>query len=152
MRHQVLIELESLVKECLRFCTNEAYKHNNKISYSVKWEKGTHALLDGTTKITSYYSLTLTMVDKRESPSGKTIELYRNYYPTKVGVTAEKLEEQAYKEFVLNGISSLINITYAGYLDQRQKDYTNIEDVKLSPELEVLKDAIDETKPRIIIP
>lgn len=152
MRHQVLIELESLVKECFRFCTNQAYANGNKISYAVEWKKGEKALEDNGTRITSYYTLRVTMLDKRETPVGKTIELYTNHYPVKIGTPVEKLEELAYKELVVNGIASLINVTYAGYLEQTQKAYTKVEDVKLSPELEVLKDAIEEAKPTIIKP
>lgn len=152
MRHQVLIETEALVKEALRVCTNQAYANGYKISYSVKWEKGEQALLDPQgKKITNYHSLTLTMIDKRESPIGSSIELYRNYYPAKIGTPTEKLEEVAYKEFILNGISSLINVTYAGYEEQKKKTYTNVEDVKLNPELETLKDVIEESKPKIIV-
>ena len=153
MRHQVLIETENLVKECLRFCTNQAYANKVKCAYSVEWKKGEHAILDDRgKKITNYYSLTLVMVDKRESPVGNRIELYRNYYPTEIGVTAEKLEEKAYKEFILNGISSLINVTYAGFVAQKTKVYTNVEDVKLNPAIEDLKDDIDASKPKIITP
>jgi hypothetical protein len=152
MRHQVLIETESLVKEALRFCTNQAYVNGNKITYEVKWEKGVHALLDDKgKKITNYHSLCLTMIDKRNSPVGKKIELVTNHYPAQIGVSTEKLEEQAYKELILNGLASLINITYAGYIEQTKKDYTKVEDVKVSMELETLKDAIDESKPKIIV-
>ena len=151
MRHQVLIELESMVKQMLAYMTNSQYAAGYKISYKYTWEKGTKVIDAGDGKpIKNYYVLNFIMVDKRESPVGINIELCTTFYPIEVGVPVEKLEEQALKELILNGLQSLANVTYAAYEYQKSKEYTEAKNVELDEKIEALRESAK--KPNLYVP
>ena len=149
----ILIELESLVKQCLTSMTNQMYARNIKFAYKMKWEKG-EALIDNGAghKTRDYYSLSLYLVDKNKTLEGEIVTLYVNYYPVRPGDTQNKLLELAYKELLLNGIQSLTNVLYANYLEQIQTDAVKVEDItakdiEAADALEVLKET---TKSKLI--
>lgn len=153
MRHLLLTELESLIKKNLVLMTNQAYGRNIKFSYRMKWEKGTQKIEDGTGKTTkNYYALSLDLIDKTENIAGKVINLYMNFYPMVPAKSVEKLEEEAYKDLLLNGMHSLANVLYSNYLVRMDREVVKPEDIKLVPELEVLKEEIAKEKKIILNP
>lgn len=140
MRHQNLTELETLIKGFLVVLTNQAYAYNNKFGYRLTWTKGTKEIEGDGKRHTNYYVLRFFIVDKNESPIGKEITLIENYYPIVGLQSKEKLEEEAYKEFLLNGIRSLYNITYSNYLQHKDKEYVQPSDVQINEAVEQIKE------------
>ncbi len=142
MKHQSLITLELLVNKFLADMTNQAYSRNHKFGYKVAWDKGVSKIADeqGNT-INNYYAFTFYLVDKTESPVGNKVELYNNYYPTNLETTVDKLQELAYKDFLLNGIQSLANVTYSLYLQRKENTIIKHEEVKLDHKIEQLRES-----------
>lgn len=123
MRHQTLIELRSLLDDCLRKMTNDAYSNNVKYSFKIDWTKGTGIIQSPLGEnITNYYVLRFYFIDKTESVVGNEVELSELYYSIKSDSTSEKQEEIAYKEFVLNGTRSMYNILYSAIWQQNAKE------------------------------
>lgn len=152
-RHQRLIDYELLLKEFMVLMTNQAYARGYKLSYSFTWEKGTAKIEDqigGTT--TNYYICKLVVKDKREVPTGVIIQLYQNYYPITVKLnTAEKLEEQAYKDILLNGVQSLVNVTFSLFQERQQQEIIKAKDQEIDTKVMELKQmAMD--KPKLFVP
>ncbi len=141
--------VELLLKEFMVLMTNQAYARGYKLSYFFTWEKGTAKIEDqigGTTS--NYYICCLKVRDKRNVPTGIEIQLYNNYYPITVkNNTAEKLEEQAYKDILLNGVQSLINVTFSLFQERQQQEIVKAEDQKIDTKLMELKQsAVDKPK------
>ncbi len=152
-RHLLLTELESLIKKNLVLMTNQAYSRNIKFSYKMTWEKGTQKIQDANGQSSNnYYALSIDLVDKNDNIAGKLINLYRNYYPITQLKSIEKLEEEAYKDLLLNGMHSLANVLYSNYMNKLEQTAVKPEDVKLTPELDVLKEEINKSKSIIINP
>lgn len=132
--------------------TNQAYARRYKLSYSFTWEKGTAKVEDqlgGTT--TNYYVVKLWLKDRREVPTGIMIQLYDGIYPVVLGSTVEKLEEQAYKDILLNGVQSLINVTMSLFQERQKKEIVKAEDQKIDTKVMELKQmAMD--KPKLFVP
>lgn len=150
MRHQNLIELHNLVKRLLVTLTNDAYSINNKFSFRVDWDKGTDKIEDGQGKVFSkYYVLTFYIIDKNNTPLGEKRTLLRNYYVQEIGITPEKLEEQAYQELLLNGLRSLFNNTYASLLAQKEKEVIQAKDVKIDETIEQLREQAE--RPSLVV-
>lgn len=121
MKHQTLTQLEALIKQFMVTMTNQSYGMNVKRGYRVTWEKGKAKVRVDDKVYTEYYTLRFFMVDKTNSPIGKEIDLLTLHYP-KIGLqTKEKLEEEAYKEFLLNGMRCLVNNTFADYLKHQEE-------------------------------
>lgn len=151
-RHESLRNIESLVKEYLVSMTNQAYGMGMKFGYRIGWEKGTSEIVDNNNKTCKdYYVFKFYILDKTESVVGKNIELYTNFYPVRPVGTIEKLEELAYKEFLLNGVRQLFNTSYAMYIEQRKHDTIKAEDIKLDEKIEALKESVNN-KPKLFIP
>jgi len=152
-RHQRLIDYELLLKEFMVLMTNQAYARGYKLSFSFTWEKGTERIADQLGGMTSnYYVCKLLVKDKREVPTGVMIQLYNNYYPITVKMnTSEKLEEQAYKDVLLNGVQSLINTTMALFEQRQKQEIVKAEDQKIDMKIEALKQSADD-KPKLYIP
>ena len=149
MRHQNLTELETLIKNFLVVITNQSYSMNVKHGYRLTWTKGTAQVeLDGQ-RYTNYYTLRFYMIDKNQSVIGKEVVLLENHYPIIGLQSKEKLEEEAYKEFLLNGVRCLVNNTYASYLSHRDKEYVQPSDVQINEAVEQIKK--DAETPKIII-
>lgn len=149
MRHQKLTELETLLKEFLVIMTNQSYGMNVKHGYRYTWTKGTGKIeLDGK-YYTNYFTLRFYMVDKNKSVVGKEIDLIVNHYPIIGLQTREKLEEEAYKELLLNGMRCLVNNTYACYIQHQDKKLVEPTDVELNTIVEELKE--QAKTPKIII-
>ena len=150
MKHQQLITLELLLKKFLNRATNQAYSRNLKFGYRISWEKGTGEVEDNTGNRTrNYYVCRLYLIDKTDSPLGVEVDLLVAYYPTKALVSADKLQEEAYEEMLLNGIHSLINITYAAVLEGRKREFVEPSQVELNEIVEDLKE--QAKKPKLII-
>lgn len=148
MRHQNLTELENLLKQFMVALTNQAYSMNDKKGFRMSWEKGIHKLeLDGKL-FTNYYTLKFFIVDKNESPVGKEILLLESHYPVVGMQSKEKLEEEAYKELLLNGMRCLYNNTFAVYLNHKDKEYVQPTDIELNEVVEQIK---EEAKTKSII-
>lgn len=131
MRHQNLVELHSLIQNCLTKMTNDSYASNNKYSFKLTWNKGTGTIQGRSNEtINSYYVLRFYFIDKNESAVGNEVELFENYYPIKIDSTSEKQEEYAYKEFILNGTRSMYNIIYSAILSHKGKELVRPEDIK----------------------
>lgn len=148
-KHQDLQTLIFLTNDILTKCTNQAYGRGMKFGYRVSWEKGTQLIECDGHRTKNYYIFKFYMIDKTETPVGREVDLYVNFYPVIPLKTDNKLEEEAYKEFLLNGIQSLFNVTYALVLEERNKTYTQVSDVKLN---EIVEDLKEQAKtPKIII-
>ncbi len=152
-RHQRLIDYELLLKEFMVLMTNQAYARGYKLSYFFTWEKGIAKIEDqigGTTS--NYYICCLKVRDKREVPTGVEIQLYNNYYPITVkNNTSEKLEEQAYKDILLNGVQSLINVTFSLFQERQQQEIVKAEDQKIDRKvMELHQSALN--KPELFVP
>lgn len=149
MRHQNLTELETLIKQFLVVLTNQAYAMNNKQGFRLTWEKGT-AMIEAYGKVhKNYYTLKFFIIDKNESPVGKEIVLLQNHYPVVPLQSKEKLEEEAYKEFLLNGLRCLYNNTFGLYLQNKDKEFVQPSDIELNETVEQIKKEA-ETKKIII--
>ena len=150
MKHQQLITLELLIKKFLNRATNQAYSRNLKFGYRVSWEKGTGKVVDndGNTS-TNYYVCRLYLIDKTDSPVGVEVDLLVAYYPVRGLVSIDKLQEEAYEELLLNGIHSLINITYATVLEGRKREFVEPSQVELDDIVEDLKE--QAKTPKLII-
>ena len=149
MRHQRLTELVSLVNGFLVSMTNQAYSRNMKYGYRVTWTKGTQKIECDGHRTTHYYIFKFYFVDKSKSISGKDVELYVNFYPVKSLQSVEILEELAYTEFLLNGIQSLANVTFAALMEQLTKEFVEPSQVELDKIVEDLKE--QAKTPKIII-
>lgn len=118
-RHQALVEIESLVKGMVNAMTNQAYGQNYKFGFRVEWKKGTGQIVDNKDKVSkNYYHFSFYMIDKTKTIVGKRVNLYDNYYPMVAMKSAEKLEEEAYKEFLLNGLRQLYHVSYITHLEE----------------------------------
>lgn len=149
MRHQTLTELETLIKSFLVVITNQSYSMNVKHGYRLTWTKGTKEIeLDGK-RYKNYYTLRFFMIDKNQSVIGKEVTLLENHYPVIGLQSKEKLEEEAYKEFLLNGVRCLVNNTYAAYITHRDKEYVRPSDIQINEAVEQIKE--DAKTPKIII-
>ena len=129
---QELINYRIQVKGILAFLTNQAYAYKRKHSYKVEFVKGDKAItLDGVKVIKDYYQFILVLIDKTDSIVGKRIELINNFYPPSIGENAAKCELQAYKDFMLNGVASYINTSFAMYINNLDKPEVKAEDITL---------------------
>ncbi len=152
-RHQRLIDYELLLKEFMVLMTNQSYARGYKLSYSFTWEKGTARVEDqigGTT--TNYYICKLWVKDKREVPTGVMLQLYDGIYPISIKQnTPEKLEEQAYKDILLNGVQSLINVTFSLFQERQKQEIIKAEDQKIDRKvMELHQSALN--KPELFVP
>jgi hypothetical protein len=152
-RHQRLIEYELLLQEFMRLMTNQTYARGYKLSYSFTWEKGKGKVSDQIGGMTSnYYVVRLWCKDKREVPTGVMIQLYDGIYPITVKLnTAEKAEEQAYKDILLNGVQSLINVTFSLFQERQKQEIVKAEDQKIDTKIMELKQSAVE-KPKLFVP
>jgi hypothetical protein len=150
MKHQNLITLELLVKKFLNQATNQAYSRNNKFGYRYSWEKGKGQVQDNEGhKHKEYYVCRLYLIDKNESPLGVEVDLLVSYYPVRSLVSVNKLQEEALEELLLNGMQSLINVTYAMVLEGRKREFVEPSQVELDEVVENLKE--QAKTPRLII-
>jgi hypothetical protein len=157
---QELINYRLQAKSILAFCTNQAYANNQKFSYSIEFKKGEQAITyDNVNYIKHYYTFSLILLNKNTSIIGQRIELYVTHYPISMGENSITLEKLAYKDFFTNAIASLINNTYAMYINSLQKDLVKPEDVTSEDaerEAAIIKNRIEsgiteEEKPKLII-
>jgi hypothetical protein len=148
-KHQNLTDLIRLTNEFLVSMTNQAYGRGIKFGYRVAWEKGKNTIQVEGHKTKNYYIFKFYIIDKTESPVGVEVDLYVNFYPVVSLVPVNKLEESAYKDFLLNGIQSLFNVTYALVMKEKNKEYTRVSDVEINDIVEQLKE--DAKTPKIII-
>lgn len=150
-RHQSLIEIESLVKGFIVNMTNQAYGQNYKFAFRVEWTKGTGQIIDNNDKVSkNYYHFSFHMIDKTKSMVGKKIDLYDNYYPMVALKSAEKLEEEAYKEFLLNGLRQLYHVSYITHLEELKLEKEQVKNTEADKAIKELKKA-SET-PKLFIP
>jgi hypothetical protein len=140
MRHQKLTELVSLVNGFLVSMTNQAYSRGMKYGYRVTWTKGTQEIECEGKRTKNYYVFKFYFVDKTKSIAGKDVELYVNFYLIKPLQSVEVLEELAYTEFLLNGIHSLANVTFAALMEQLNKKFVEPSQVELDKIVEDLKE------------
>lgn len=130
MRHQTLIELDSLIRQCLTKMTNDAYASDNKISFKLEWFKGTGTIQSPLGEnINKYYTLKFYFIDKNQSVVGEEVILSELYYPIKLDNTSEKQEEIALKEFVLNSTRCMYNILYNAIWVNRDKEFIRPKDI-----------------------
>jgi len=132
--NKVPIELTNIrlqVKSVLAFLTNQAYSYNRKIAYSTEFTKGDKSITIDNVKICKdYYVFKLVAIDRTESFIGKRIELLTNFYPCSIGENKTKLEKQALDDFIINSVASLINTTYAVYMNTNSESNVKVEDIK----------------------
>ena len=141
MKHQQLITLELLIKKILNRATNQAYSRNMKFGYRISWEKGNAIVEDNEgNKTKNYYICRLYFIDKTDSPVGVEVDLLVAYYPVRSLVSIDKLQEEAYEEMLLNGIHSLINVTYAAVLEGRKREFVEPSQIELNEVVEKLKE------------
>ena len=153
-KHQTLIEIESLVNRALSSMTNQMYSRKIKLSYKLEWSKGDAIIDNGkgsTTK--NYYYLRFYLINKTESPVGLATTLLINYYPVLVGKSNHHMLEEAYKEFLLNGVQALANVTYTHHLSSLEKEVITPKDVTPKDvQKEDIKNQLEESaKVKIII-
>lgn len=130
MRHQTLIELHSLIQDCLRKMTNDSYIAGYKYSFKLDWEKGTGTIQSPSGEnVTNYYILKFYFTDRMQSVVGEEVVLTELYYPIKSDSTSEKQEEVAYKEFLLNSMRCMYNVLYISVWEDKQKEKVRPEDV-----------------------
>jgi hypothetical protein len=150
-RHRSLIEVESLVKSFIVNMTNQAYGLNHKFAFRVEWSKGTGQIIDNNDKVSkNYYHFSFHMIDKTKSMIGKKIDLYDNYYPMEALKTAEKLEEEAYKEFLLNGLRQLYHVSYITHLEELKMEKEIEKDKQTDKVIETLRKSAET--PKLFIP
>lgn len=150
-RHQSLIEIESLVKSFITTMTNQAYGQNYKFGFRVEWTKGTGQIIDNNDKASkNYYHFSFYMIDKTKSIVGKRVNLYDNYYPMTALKSAEKLEEEAYREFLLNGLRQLYHVSYVTHLEELKIEKEETKNKETDTVIKELRKAAET--PKLFIP
>ena len=140
--------LETLCTKYLATMTNQAYVAGYKFSYGMEFKRGTGKIEQEGKTTGNYYFLTVYMIDKSNTPIGKRIDLATNYYSTR-NREEQAVILEAYTEFLLNSVRTFVNVHYAIYLEQREKEVVKPSDITIDEKVEALRESAKT--PKLII-
>lgn len=107
--------IKNLVESILTRLNNRLIAYDQTHRYKMEWVKGTGYLDDGYEKTKHYYKLEVFI----EEGNGDIIPVFGDNHPIPNGTSNLRILEaelQAYKNFLMHGIGSLISVQHSSFL------------------------------------